>query len=248
MTEWFHETFDELYLKLYAHRDDEEASRMVRWLTQELDLKPGELVLDAPCGAGRHSRAFARKGFRVVGLDLSNDLLTAARATTPLGENLVWVRADLRWLPISTASCDLVANIFSSFGYFLEEAENLRVVKELVRVLRPQGHFVLDFMNALHVRANLLPYSERTTNDGWHLREWRQIVGSPPRVEKVVSITFPDGTERTLRESVRLYERWELEALLTSFGITNLRVFGHYDGSAWQQDSPRTILLGQKGN
>ncbi|MGB9690906.1 MAG: class I SAM-dependent methyltransferase [Candidatus Sumerlaeaceae bacterium] len=246
MSNWFAETFNEYYLTLYAHRSEEEAELFVRWLVCKLELPPRSRVLDAPCGGGRHSHAFARYGMRVVGLDLSHALLAAAKVTPQPSEQVAWVRGDLRTLPLSSESFDVVANIFSSFGYFADERENLEVLQELVRVLRAGGHFVLDFMNASYVRKNLVPFSERSTPQGWRVCEFRQIAGNPPRVEKTAILYLPDGTEREFRESVRLYEPHELEAAVKTFGLGNLHIYGDYDGAPWHDGSPRAIIIARK--
>jgi SAM-dependent methyltransferase len=246
MQDWFESAFDSDYLKLYAHRSEEEAEKTVGWLIDVVGLGAGRRVLDAPCGAGRHARAFVKRGMKVVGVDLSRDLLAAARSQSTPAERHQWVRADIRALPLQASAFDMVVNIFSSFGYFFDEAENWQVLAELVRALKHGGTLVLDFMNAPYIRANLVPFSERTTTEGWHVREWRRIAGTPARVEKRVLVEFGDGRARQIMESVRLYEPEELIAAFQRLQLADIRRFGDYAGAAWSEASPRTILIARK--
>ncbi len=247
MRDWFASAFEQEYIQLYAHRDDKEAEQTVDWLVQELQLTSGQLILDAPCGAGRHARAFARRGFCVVGFDLSRELLALAKKQACATACVQWVRADLRRIPLLSETFDVVTNLFSSFGYFFDESENVEALQELVRTLKPGGWLVLDFMNAPHVRCHLEPFSERMTSAGWLVREWRSVSGQPPRVMKRTHITFPDRREKELFESVRLYEPEELHEALTAAGLVEIRRFGTYAGEPWTESSPRIIFLARKG-
>src|SRR6478672_11458664 len=132
MTEWFEEWFGEDYLRLYPHRDDADADRAVALISRTLQVQQGWRVLDVGCGAGRHTRAFASRNARCVGLDLSAALLKVARQTTaaPL------VRADMRLLPIRPRSMDLTVNLFTSFGYFDRDEEHAAALAEMVGTLK----------------------------------------------------------------------------------------------------------------
>lgn len=256
MSEWFQEAFQAEYLSLYAHRDEQEAQQTVALLAGVLALRPGMQVLDAPCGAGRHARMFARLGCRVTGLDLSADLLASATEADRERDDLRrrrlelapprYVRADLRALPFPDRRFDLVTNLFSSFGYFATDEENFVALAQLARVCRQGGHLVMDFFNAARVRSDLRPESERRTEAGWLVRESRRIAGDPPRVEKTICIETGDGRTKEFRESVRLFEPAELERMMKAAGVTVERRFGDYEGNPLRPDSPRVLLLGRR--
>jgi SAM-dependent methyltransferase len=238
MTEWFEEWFGEEYLQLYPHRDFAEAEQAVALILGRVGFAPGWRVLDVACGGGRHARAFQAAGARCVGLDLSAALLRVARevTTAPL------VRADMRALPIRPASMDLTVNLFTSFGYFDHDAEHALALGEMVSTLRPQGWFVIDFLNARAVRRRLVP------------RETQRVNGTDVLVDRSVS---PDGRYvcKTIRpeggrrytERVRLFGAEEIEAMLAAAGVTVREHLGDYDASPLLPTSPRTILIGQRG-
>jgi SAM-dependent methyltransferase len=192
-------------------------------------------VLDVACGAGRHARALDAAGARTVGLDLSVSLLRRARELTraPL------VRADMRWLPVRPRSMDLTVNLFTSFGYFERDEEHAAVLAGMAATVRPGGWFVLDFLNALTVRAELddcIPSAgPGGTEAVRYLSDDRRFV--------VKLITTPDG--RRFLERVRLFEPAELEAMLMGAGLNVRHRFGDYAGGALAAGAPRTILMGQ---
>jgi len=198
----------------------------------------GREVLDLACGPGRHTAAVGRGGARVVGLDLSRALLFAARrrGVGPL------VRGDMRRLPFRAAAFDVVLNLFTSFGYFACDTEHEAVLREVARVLRPGGRFVLDYLNAPAVRAGLVPRDERRNGDATVVQE-RHISDDGRFVIKSIHVS---GGGRTFTERVRLFERADLEALLAAQGIRPEAAAGDYDGAAYTPASPRLILLGRR--
>ncbi|MGE5927364.1 MAG: class I SAM-dependent methyltransferase, partial [Gemmatimonadota bacterium] len=118
MPEWFEEWFHDEYLALYPHRDEADAAQLVELLRRQVGWQQGWRVLDVACGPGRHARAIEAAGARCIGLDLSMTLLRRARAVTdaPL------IRADMRRIPVRPRSMDLTLNLFTSFGYFEDDA------------------------------------------------------------------------------------------------------------------------------
>lgn len=204
-------------------------------LTRALPWRAGWRVLDVGCGAGRHARALVAAGGRPVGLDLSAELLAVAR-----GAGVPLVRADMRRLPVRPRSVDLVVNLFTSFGYFEEDAEHARVLRGMAEVLAPGGWLALDFLNAEHVRRGLVAEEVQQLGVG-PVRITRELREGERRVVKTMQI--PDG--RTFVERVRLFEPGELEAMLGDAGLTVASRFGDYTGGPLHAGAPRTILLSQ---
>jgi len=238
VSEWFEQWFGEEYLQAYPHRDDEDAGRLAAYLKREGVCGASGRVLDLACGAGRHVAALARDGACVVGLDLSRALLHAARRR---GAGRL-VRGDMRRLPFRSGSFDAVLNLFTSFGYFASDAEHEVVLSEVARVLRPRGRFVLDFLNAPHVRKNLVARDVREMGETAVVQE-RRISEDGRFVVKTIRV-LRDG--RTFTERVRLLERGELEGMLARQGIVVEGAAGDYDGVAYCPASPRLILLGRR--
>ena len=242
-TDWWAEWFNQTYLEVYGHRDLESAREEAAFASQTLSLHPGSRILDLCCGNGRHSRALRDAGFKTTtSLDYSATLLEQAQSVHDAKR---LVRGDMRSLPFSTGCFDALVMFFTSFGYFEDEQEDIAVLGEIARVLAPEGEttgggYIIDFLNPAHVRENLVPRSERRLGNRMVLEE-RRLVQDGARVEKLITICDESG-ERRFRESVRLYSREEMTALLAGVGLEPSAVYGDFAGSTWHEDSPRSIF------
>lgn len=243
--EWFREWFGETYVSLYPHRDEAEAEAAVRLFRLEVELGPGDRVLDLACGAGRHLKRLREAGLDATGMDLSAHLLEGAARRPGVAGSLV--RGDMRILPFRDGAFRGLVNFFTSFGYFSSAAEDALVVREMRRVLEPGGSFLLDYLNATWVVENLEPESEGVVN-GKLVRQTRWIEDN--QVIKRIEV-FPGAGKdqplthaRVFHERVRLYELPELTDVLQRCGLEVRRHFGDYRGGAFEADSGRLLLLG----
>jgi SAM-dependent methyltransferase len=239
MTEWFEQWFGEEYLRLYPHRDDEDAERLATLIERHVPLA-GRRALDLACGPGRHAAQFARRGASVVGFDLSMPLLSRARHRP--GPPLDLVRGDMRRLPFRPESFDLAVNLFTSFGYFADDAQHAQVLRETAEVLRSGGMFVLDYLNAGLVRETLVPHEEQQVGEQRVAVE-RRISDDDRFVIKEIHLVN-DG--RSFVERVRLFEREELETMVEGAGLTVHTRLGSYTGAAVAPDAARVILIAQR--
>lgn len=240
--DWYHVSFDALYPMLYAHRSVQAAHPEVMFSIEHTPIRPADCVLDLCCGEGRHMVHLMKHSRRVVGLDYSPDLLGPARAK--LGGGAHFVRGDMRALPFDGVF-DVVANYFTSFGYFRSEAENLSVVQGMARALKPGGRFLVDYINRAHTQENLKPHTVRYHED-FEIRETRWIDGKPPRINKATTV-WRDGKQIGERgESVQLYAPEEFEDLLHRGGLRVERLYGDYTGADCTGSQPRMIAVGGK--
>lgn len=239
---WVTEAFGRWYLTVYPHRDGAEAERLVRTLDGIVRLA-GTRLLDVGCGPGRHLPAFVRAGARPVGVDLSADLLReAARVRAAAAGTWPLARADMRALPVATGAMDVVASLFTSFGYFREE-EDARVLAEAARVLRPEGYHVLDFLNRERVLRHPSPRTGHRTGE-WEIREERRIEGDRRVVKRVVVRPAAGGPAvADYEERVTLYPPSELRALLEAHGLRPLHECGEYDGSPFDPARSSRFLI-----
>ncbi|HEV8630448.1 MAG TPA: class I SAM-dependent methyltransferase [Thermoanaerobaculia bacterium] len=239
---WYKQWFGAEYLELYAHRDEGEAERHVDFV-ESLFAAPPRSILDLACGAGRHTAALRRRGHRAFGVDLSLLLLVQS-------PELPQAAGDMRRLPFADASFDWVLNFFTSFGYFEDEAENLRVLEEVARVLQPSGlqpggRFLLDLMNLDATLAHLKEYEQREEG-GRQIEIHRWWDPQQRRVNKRIRLVAPGRQPRTFLESVRAYTRDEVATGLRRAGLELMQTFGSFAGEAYGRDSERLILVGRR--
>jgi SAM-dependent methyltransferase len=230
---WYETAFRKQYLDLYYHRDEESAKSEASFAARALGLAAESRVVDVACGAGRHARALGAMGFRVVGVDLSRDLLAEARGVAR-------VRGDMRALPFRGAF-DAATSFFTSFGYF-DDAGNRAAMESIAGVLRPGGTLLLDFLNAVAVEAHLVPES-REERDG--RKYWIRRRIEDGRVVKDV-VVEEEGLTLSYSESVRLYLHHDLIRLMKGAGLSPIASYGAFDGRDYTTDAPRCILVARK--
>lgn len=239
---WYEESFGDDYLIVYKHRDTAGAYDEVRAMIGWLELPQGASVLDLCCGMGRHSLALADFGYRVTGVDLSGVLLAEARSRDT-ARRVEWLQGDMRRIP-ATGPFDAVVNLFTSFGYFEDDAENEAVVREIVRVLKPGGRFIIDFLNAPYVRAHLVPHSVR--REGELLIE-EQRASEDGFIKKTIVVREPGKPKRRYYEQVKEYSLEQFRKMTAAAGLRIDDVYGGYDGRSYEPvDAPRLILTGTK--
>jgi SAM-dependent methyltransferase len=234
---WYKEWFGEEYLEMYSHRDESEAEEHVDFVERHFGGPSPRAVLDLACGAGRHTAALRRRGYRTLGVDLSLTLL--ARSELPR------VAGDMRLLPFAAGSFDWVLNFFTSFGYFEQERENFRVLEEVVRVLAAGGRFLIDLMNPEPVLAGLEPRDSQAL-DGRVIEVERWYDAGSQRVNKRIVVRATGERPRTFLESVRLYRPEEVTIGLRWAGLEVASLLGNFDGDPYERDSERLILTGFK--
>ena len=240
-SDWYTRHFNEDYRTLYAARNDAEAGVQTAFAIEQLEIQPDDRVLDLCCGHGRHLEALARRNIRATGVDLSLPLLkeALARGSGPL------LRADMRRLPFAGGAegFSVLVNFFTSFGYFQEENDNLAVIEEIARVLRPRGRFLLDLMNP-HNASTPDPSTLREEGS-FEIAEKRWFSQENQRVEKRIRLLDrTTGRESEYMESVRVYLEDEISAILAERELKVEQVFGDFEGSAFATESPRLVLCG----
>ena len=245
--DWYDGFFEEDWLDHIAlHVERERTERESAFVVEALALEPGERVLDLCCGHGRLTIALAQRGLHMTGLDLSRrSLLLAREAAERADVEVEWIHADMREIP-RDATYDAIYNVFTSFGYFEEEAENERVLEGVARALRPGGRFLLDTINLL----GLMPrYQDRYWDerpDGvLQLAEHDlDLLGGRNRARW--TFIHPDGSRSELVHSVRMYTAHDLTVMLARAGLEVDGAWGAFDGSELDRHSRRVILRARR--
>ena len=254
---WYRKAFKGQYLELYAHRNEADAARAVDFLRAAGGLEQDHRLLDLCCGAGRHLSKLAPWLRWSAGLDLSHTLLAEARRlmrpersglSRPPSSRWCLVEGDMRALPFRAASFRFVINLFTSFGYFEAEEENLKVLDGIARVLSPSGTFVLDHINKSYLEESLQPHTERELEDGTRIEERRSFDRSSCRVRKSIQWSPLEGEPIEWTESVRVYDEEELSETLEERGLKVTGRFGGFDASTLRPDSPRMILVARRSS
>ncbi|MBU1693079.1 MAG: class I SAM-dependent methyltransferase [Verrucomicrobia bacterium] len=210
-----------------------------------LKVNPGAAILDLCCGPGRHALEMARRGYRVTGVDRTRAYLAAARRQAAKEKlDVEFVPADMRRFR-RTRAFDAVINMFTAFGYFRKQADDLRVLKNVYASLRPGGALLIDLMGKERIAKMFNPRTWHREPDGTIVLEERWLEDGFGWIENRWTI-IRKGRMRTYPVGHRLYSAVELRALLKQAGFTRVKVFGDLDGSAYDQNATRLVLVAWK--
>jgi len=242
--EWYVKTFGRDYLKIYGHRNEQEAKQHVQFALAAMELQPGQKVLDLGCGYGRHAMELARHRFLVIGLDLSQELLKIAKQNA-CGQKLGirFIRQDMRHIPF-TGFFDAVFSFFTSFGYFDLDEENGKVIRAVSKALKINGQFFLDYLNVHYALDNMVSQDTKAMQD-YSVVQKRSFDKHNFRIKKKILLNTT-GTSREYTESVRAYGMAEIGSFFADAGLICTAVYGDYDGSTYSQQSKRLIMVGKK--
>ncbi len=240
--EWFTGFFDGAYV---GELSDEKSPRQTRvevdFLLRSLRPAPGARILDVACGYGRHAAEISRRGFRVVGVDLSPAMLAEARRRFAEGPRLTFVQGDMRRLAFRK-EFDVVASFYTSFGYFTP-AENQAALRRMARALAPGGRMLIDHRNPAF--DALLPRRL------WYRVGRRRFILEDRRFDRRTKVTdctqlvVTAGRARAVERRFRLQEFSlpEWRRILTRAGLRFLRAYSGYDGRRYRPDSSGRLIV-----
>ena len=243
---WWQTQFDARYLHEYEPLFDlAQDRREVARLLELLELPAGARVLDCPCGQGRHAHLLAETGFQVDGLDYSRTLLDVAtrRGTSRM---LRYTQGDMRRLPSRwTHRFDAVVNLFTSFGFFDDPGDDLRVLLEFARVLKPGGILIWHGGSRDGVMTKFLHRDWWSTADGTMFGQERTFDPLSGFLEITSTWRGPDGDgERTHR--IRLYSASELAARLRDVGLVVELAFDAWTARPLTRRSSEMLLVARR--
>jgi SAM-dependent methyltransferase len=216
----------------------------VEQILELLDFE-GRDVLDLCCGPGRHSIELARRGYAVTGVDRSPYLLDKARKSADEEQiEIEWVNADMREFSREGAF-DLVINMFTSFGYFDDKDDDLRVLANIHSSLRDDGFFVLDIAGKEWLAKIFQPTSSEEIPGAGLLVQRHEIFDDWSRIRNEW-IVVKDGQTSHFEFHHTIYSAQELKDRLAATGFREIRVHGDLDGSDYGPESERLIVIARR--
>jgi len=234
---WFASWFDtEYYHLLYKDRDESDAQLFMKHLTNYLNLPENGTILDLACGKGRHATYLNSLAYKVTGVDLSKKSINHAKQFE--NDTLKFDVHDMR--ATYPEKFDAVFNLFTSFGYFEDEDDNIKTLQAIQKSLNETCFGVIDFMNVDFIIDNLVAEETKTVEHiDFHIK--RFVKNNFIHKE----IRFTDNNENFFfTEKVQAITLNDFKQYLLKANITLLEIFGDYKlNKFYTSTSKRLILL-----
>lgn len=234
--DWYSSWFDTpFYHILYKHRDDKEAQAFMENLTSYLNIPENRSILDLACGKGRHAVYLNSIGYDVTGIDLSEKSIAFAKQFE--NDTLHFEVHDMR--EAYSKQFNAVFNLFTSFGFFVDDEDDLSTIKSIKANLKEGGIGVIDFLNADFIINNLVKENTKTIDGiSFHLKRY---------VENgfiVKDISFKaDGKPYHYQELVKALTLKDFEKMFAEANIQLLDVFGDYKLNKFNKHNSERLIM-----
>lgn len=248
---WYKDFFEKFYFPYFHfHRKKENSLKIkkeINFICGVLGLLKGARVLDLACGAGRHALELSRKGYDVTGVDFNKQFLEIAKNKAQKRNlPLKLIRRDVRSL-LFRDEFGAVICMYTSFGYFINEKENTKALKNISKSLKKGGLLLLDLPNK-YWTINKIPKKISRKVGNKHVLEERSFDKKKNIFcNKITIIDARDGIEE-ISVFLHLYGLKEIKNKLTASGLRTVRLFGNYDikSKFHSTKSLRMIVLAKK--
>jgi SAM-dependent methyltransferase len=239
--EEFWKTFAPL---LFNSERIQSAGQEVEQIVSLLKLEPGVSICDLCCGPGRHSLELGRLGYHVTGVDRTGLYLEQAKQkANEQGLNIRFVQDDMRRF-CEQKAFDAVINVFTSFGYFEEAADDKRVLENVYKSLKEDGKFLIDIVGK-ELLARIFQEKRWREESGVILLEETKLSEDWSSIENRW-IIIRDAEREEFRFSLRLYSAAQLSELLKSCGFGRVEIYGDLSGSPYDQTAKRLVVVAHK--
>jgi len=244
--EWFdNEKFwRELELYMFPEHRFADAAASLKSLLR-LAKPKGKAVLDLCCGPGRWTIPLAKHGFHVTAVDRTAHLLRRAQARAgPQRARIEWVRQDMRDF-VRPNSFDLVLSMLTSFGYFDDPQEDLAVLGNIHTSLRPGGVVFMEMAGKEILARTFQANTAECLPDGSWLIQRHELSDGWSRILNEWTL-IKRGQTQTWKFEHSIYSGRELQDRLELAGFGNVKLFGSFQGDAYDQNALRLIAVARR--
>ncbi len=242
MKQWYEELFKNYALKYDKESFTEGTTGECDFIEKEIDYNRNLKILDIGCGTGRHSIELTKRGYNVLGVDLSDSQLKRAKEKAiGLGLKINFQKHDARNLPFRN-KFDL-AIMLCEGGFPLMETDemNFEILKSVAKSLKPKGKFILTTLNGLFpLFHSVKEFLNSNNNEGnatygnntFNLMEFRDY--------NITTFEDDSGNKKELKCNERYYVPSEITWLLKSLNFKRIDIFGAKLGAFSRNDTLTT--------
>ena len=237
---WFKTWFDSAYYELlYNNRDEKEAKLFINNLIKFLSPKEDSYFLDLCCGKGRHTKYIHSLGYKIDGTDLSKRNINSLKEFN--SKEIFFFQSDMRELNYVN-KYDYILNLFTSFGYFEKEEDDLLVAQKINKALKKKGVVVIDFIN---MKKALVKIKKK---------EIKKVGAISFQIEKYFDnqflykkIEFTDNKKSySFTEKVKILYKNDFKKIFEKNNLKLVDTFGNYNLSKFDNNSDRLIMIFKK--
>ncbi len=244
--QWYEELFNDDFQRTMPKQPAVFLDREVGFIEDSLGCMKGATILDLGCGPGEHAVRLAKRGYEVIGVDLSLAMLArAADEAVALDQRINFVQGDMRDITFEEAF-DGVYCWGTTFGYF-DEQKNIEVIQKVHRALRRGGRLLLDVVNRDYVIGRQ-PSMAWFEGEGCVCMDEMTVNAITSRLQVKRTLMMEDGRQREIDYSIRLYALHELGKMLHDCGFRVAEASGDTStpGTYFGAESPRILILAEK--
>ena len=222
---WWKFIFDEVYLQTDARSvcDDELTCIEVNFLEKSFNYQKSSAILDLCGGQGRHALELSRRGFKkVITLDYSGFLVRLGNQSARKEDlNTIFIQGDARSTGFRDQIFQSIIIMGSSFGYFVQEEENQKILNEAFRLLLPNGRLFLDIPNRDYVLSEFKPFACHKIQGDIEVSRFRELGDNIIYCHEKVN-SAKNGSIRDSTYCTRLYSPEKISTLLHTAGFSKV--------------------------
>jgi len=230
--DWFNSPF---YHLLYKERDSSEATYFMNNLINKLQIDKNSSILDLACGRGRYSLYLSNIGHKVTGIDISKENISEAKKNE--SDKLNYILHDMRY-PLNQ-KFDLILNLFTSFGYYEKDTDNLSVIKSIKSNLETDGQAVIDFFNIDYILDNLVEKEEKNIDKTKFIIH-RYLEND--LLVKDISILLNNKSYK-FQEKVKAYRMDDFLAMFKNCNLKLKEIYGDYKLNSFNKNSSNRLIM-----
>ena len=236
MKQWYEELFENYAIKYDQEGFTKGTIGECDFIEQEISYDKTINILDIGCGTGRHSIELAKRGYNVLGIDLSESQLKRAKEKAA-AQNLSidFQQYDARELPFIDEFDLIIMLCEGGFSLMETDAMNFKILENAAKALKLNGKFIFTTLNALfplfHSVQDFIKdsiNSGNTENHSFDLMTFREV--------STINMEDDLGNKKTIDCNERYYTPSEITWLLKTLNFTKIDIFGGKLGAFSRND------------
>jgi ubiquinone/menaquinone biosynthesis C-methylase UbiE len=246
MTDWYDidEFWDVMSHKLFVEKNPAETKKEIDQMISLTGISPNSKILDLCCGLGRHSLELAKRGFEVTGVDRTVQYLDKAKGKASEKDlSIEFIKDDMRNFKRSNYFNTIII-MYTSFGYFEDQNENIKVLHNSFSSLKKKGLLLIDVVGK-EILQRKFTERESFELDGITYVEERKVFNNWSRIENRW-IMLKDNLQKEFKLSHWVYSENEIKEMLNNAGFSSVKIFGDLAGKEYDENAERLIAIAVK--